>query len=351
MPKYATIADDIRSRIHQGEYADGMKLPIENDMMQAYDVSRQTIRKAMDVLEGEGIVLRRRGSGTFVRRHKSIARTGVVGLIATDISGEIPPQVLRGMERALTKEGYAMVLRSTRNHVDNERQMLAYFLDNPVDGLIIDGTKTMLPSPNIDLFKRLMDGGTPMVFINAPYRELPDCVCVTMDDEGGAATLTNYLIDSGCRRIGGLFQIDYEQGLRRYAGYTRALVRAGLPIIDQHIIWFSNETKNTELAEYYANDMFEPFRDLDGFICQNDLFSRFVIRLYRIMLGKIPRVVGFDDILTSPFPQIDYVTLPHPKDAMGALAARKLLALIRGESAVSEVVPWGAPKHITESDE
>lgn len=229
MPKYSDIVNDIRSQILQGDYADGAKLPIENEMMRSYAVSRQTIRKAMDVLEAEGVVMRRRGSGTFVRRHRSVARTGIVGLIATDISGQIPPQVLRGMERAFTKEGFAMVLRSTRNHVQYERQMLEYFLDNPVDGLIIDGTKTTLPNPNLDLIRRLMDEGTPIVFVNGAYRGMEDAVCVTMDDEGGAATLTNYLIENGCRNIGGLFQIDYEQGLMRYAGYTRALVRRGCP--------------------------------------------------------------------------------------------------------------------------
>lgn len=351
MLKYAMIADDIRARIQDGTYTDDSKLPIEDAMMLNYGVSRQTIRKAMDVLESEGIVERKRGSGTFVRRaRRQAARTGIVGIIATDISGYIFPLVLRGIEKVLTKNEYITALRSTRNHIDVERQMLEYYIENPVDGLIIDGTKTALPNPNIELYRKLQDARVPMVFVNGPYAELGDVICVSMDDEGGAAILTKHLIDSGCKRIGGIFQSDFIQGLRRYSGFTKTCVREGLPIIDQGILWFNNESKNDPLRRYYAPETFKLISDLDGMLCFNDAFSCNIMQLFRSMGdGRVPKVVGFDDMMPSPFPPQEYVTLPHAKEELGAIAARKLISLIRGEKVESELLKWGSLKLVSES--
>ncbi|RQR32756.1 FadR family transcriptional regulator [Burkholderia sp. Bp9143] len=63
---YQRIADQIRSLIEDGRFADGERLPPERDLAQQLGVSRPSVREALIALEIEGIVEVRMGSGVFV---------------------------------------------------------------------------------------------------------------------------------------------------------------------------------------------------------------------------------------------------------------------------------------------
>lgn len=67
MAKYEEIAEDIRQSILSGKYNPNEQLPLEKEMCEKYGVSRITIKKAVDELVTQGLVIKRRGSGTFVK--------------------------------------------------------------------------------------------------------------------------------------------------------------------------------------------------------------------------------------------------------------------------------------------
>ena len=60
--RYRQVADAIRRRIGAGEYPSGA-LETEAELCRAYEVSRITVRKALELLRDEGIVTSRKGSG------------------------------------------------------------------------------------------------------------------------------------------------------------------------------------------------------------------------------------------------------------------------------------------------
>lgn len=66
--KYDRIAADLRRRITEGELAPGERLPAETDLMDRYRVALNTVRRAVDMLAAEGLVEKRQGVGTWVRR-------------------------------------------------------------------------------------------------------------------------------------------------------------------------------------------------------------------------------------------------------------------------------------------
>lgn len=66
-PMYQIIADDLVARIADGEFPVGSQLPTESTLVTRYGVSRMTVRQAMDQLERNRIIVRRRGSGSYVR--------------------------------------------------------------------------------------------------------------------------------------------------------------------------------------------------------------------------------------------------------------------------------------------
>lgn len=64
---YKNIAAEITQRIYQGEYPSGSYLPSENSLAQEFEVTRSTIRKALNVLKEKGTIESRQGKGYLVR--------------------------------------------------------------------------------------------------------------------------------------------------------------------------------------------------------------------------------------------------------------------------------------------
>jgi GntR family transcriptional regulator len=66
VPRYVQIADVLRQRIARGGWSFGTRLPSNEELMREFDVSRITIRQAVDVLARDGLLEARQGTGTFV---------------------------------------------------------------------------------------------------------------------------------------------------------------------------------------------------------------------------------------------------------------------------------------------
>jgi GntR family transcriptional regulator len=61
----ATVTDDLRRRLRDGEWPPGTRLPGEHHLASEYGVSRATVRTALRALESEGLTTTRHGSGTY----------------------------------------------------------------------------------------------------------------------------------------------------------------------------------------------------------------------------------------------------------------------------------------------
>ncbi|AVQ46220.1 TPA: trehalose operon repressor [Clostridium botulinum] len=64
--KYLTIYNEISNKIENNKIQSGEKLSSENEMMKEYNVSRDTIRKALNLLESNGYIQKVKGKGSFV---------------------------------------------------------------------------------------------------------------------------------------------------------------------------------------------------------------------------------------------------------------------------------------------
>ena len=67
-PKYRMVMMSLIERIDNNEFAPRYVLPSENELIQTYNVSRITVRKALDELEMQDYIFRRQGKGTFVNQ-------------------------------------------------------------------------------------------------------------------------------------------------------------------------------------------------------------------------------------------------------------------------------------------
>lgn len=73
IPLYAKISNDLRFKIYTNEWKVDEQIPTEMELCDTYNVSRITVRKAIDLLVQEGLLCRQRAVGTFVRSNNEQA--------------------------------------------------------------------------------------------------------------------------------------------------------------------------------------------------------------------------------------------------------------------------------------
>lgn len=64
--KYRKIYQDLSGKIINGEYKEGTQLPSENLLVKSYGVSRETVRKALSLLQTNGYIQKLKGKGSIV---------------------------------------------------------------------------------------------------------------------------------------------------------------------------------------------------------------------------------------------------------------------------------------------
>lgn len=80
LPLYQQIYEVLRAQINRGDWRPGDMLPTETSLLDQYQVSRATVRQALDALVQEGLIYRERGRGTFVS-HPTVQQ-GLVRIVS-----------------------------------------------------------------------------------------------------------------------------------------------------------------------------------------------------------------------------------------------------------------------------
>ena len=346
-PKYQTIADELRIHIEAGKYSGSETLPTEFAIAEEYRVSRQTVRQALSLLVRDGLIEKRQGSGSRIVRRKTApeqAQHSSVAVVTTYISDYIFPSILREVEKTLAQHNCTPSLFSTQNQVDSERKILKNLLNMPISGVLVEGSKTALPNPNLDLYRQLLDNGLPLVFMHGGYSDLPGAMTVLDDNRAGGRMLVEYLHRKGHRDIAGIFKSDDLQGLQRYAGYIDALRDLGLSMDDRRVYWYNTEAKERLLSGASTTSVLEPtLRGCTAVVCYNDeIANRLVNDLVKrgVRIPEELAVVSFDNSQYSELSPVRITSLSHGEYNVGQMAADLLIRMMAGEPCRSETAPW-----------
>jgi GntR family transcriptional regulator, N-acetylglucosamine utilization regulator len=100
VPMHYQVQQDMRERITTGVWPAGQMLPGEMELCTLYGVSRTTMRQAISSLVDEGLIVRERGRGSFVR--SSMVTAGTRGL--TSFTGELATLGLKAGARLLSRQ-------------------------------------------------------------------------------------------------------------------------------------------------------------------------------------------------------------------------------------------------------
>lgn len=347
-PKYKQIADTLRRQITDKTYPPGSLLPTEQQLHEIFDASRQTVRQALQCLVDDGLITRRQGSGSRVVDTSSAAGAPrrTVAIITTYIGEYIFPGILREAEAVLSANNCTTMLFATSNQVSCERRILQDLLnEKSVDGILVEGTKTTLPNPNLDLYRALQAKGIPFIFIHGNYEGLRDAVMVLDDNYAGGRQLVDYLVGKGHSRIAGIFKSDDVQGHQRYAGFTAALRDHAIMVEDRNIFWYRTEDKD-ELhheSSLWTDKLAPLLKNNSAVVCYNDEVASFVVQSLLRDGVRIPEemaVVSFDNSIYSNLSACRITSLSHGSYNAGRIAAEALIQIFHGKSVQSTAMPW-----------
>ena len=345
--KYEQLAGILRSELQQQVRQGSKRLPTEAVLSERYHMSRQTVRHALQLLEEEGLIVRRQGSGSYIRSTGADSGVRQIAVVTTFLDDYIFPSILHDVQNVLSRESYSTLVFATENQVSREREILSRLLQMQISAVLIEGVKTTLPTPNEDLYQLLRSRGIPVLFLHGAYSNLSDFPCLQDDNYAGGYLLTQYLLTHGHTRITGIFKSDDIQGPQRYHGMVCALRDSRLPIRDDTIFWYDTQDRavlvgsgHSELLEHFIRHR---IGDSTAVICYNDEIAFLLIRQLLAAGKAVPEdvaVVSFDNSFYSQIGPVPITSLGHKSSHTGKAAAEMLLQILSGAEPKNTRLEW-----------
>lgn len=219
-PKYQRILDHLNVEILSGRLGPGTALPTEAELCRNLQMSRGTVRQALAELEGDGMIERIQGKGTFVKteqQRQSTRQLATFALIAPQLREGFYPSLVHGFEQASSGFQHQVVVSNSGNDIGRQADLVLQMIDRAVGGVALVPT-TKSPTPGYQV-KQLQKNHIPVVFCHRTVEGV-SAPCVTWSGydvgfQAGAA-----LLKQGHCRVGFAFAnltsmgAEYERGLR-----------------------------------------------------------------------------------------------------------------------------------------
>jgi LacI family transcriptional regulator len=141
-------------------------------------------------------------------------RSYIAGLVVPDLVHPFFGQVAKGLSSGLRKKGYSLVLSSSEDDPELERQEVEQLLARRVDVLIVASAQS-----TVETFHRLEEQNIPYVLIDRRFDGLA-ANFVGVDDAAAGELATAHLIEAGCRRIAHIGGPKVSTALGRVAGFA-----------------------------------------------------------------------------------------------------------------------------------
>ncbi len=376
--KYKWLIEQLREIISDSIQKGINKLPTEQELAVRYRVSRQTVRAALAVLEDEREIRRIKGSGAYITGLSSLEDRNIVGILIPDEQQYEYPALINDIRVTLAAEGFSCKVYRTHNHVNQERQILQFLLKSPLRALIVEPVKSALPSPNTELYQKLIQKGTSILFLGCAYPQLSQIPVIYEDNLYGAGLLVQSLVEKGHSSIAGIFQMDDQRGHERYQGFLDAMQNQGLTVPDRNICWYTTQElddfRQSRDISFLKKFLERITPDCTAFICEDDFIAWLLweeLSLGNTLALKREKRIATHAPLSSSLQNTGFTaasaihsfeptialaafntsylttsgllratTLTHSAHQPGTLAAQMSISKLKGLPVSSQEVPW-----------
>lgn len=320
--KHIQLFEELGRAIQKGAYMPGQRLPTEAELMQQFGVSRTTVTRTLRDLEHQGVIRRRRGSGTFVKeiQQSVIAQFGMI------VHGVEPGSIFLNVYEALARvtDRTGDQLRLTHLNAQENRDVEAA---ESAERMIKMGVRGVFYLPhsisqktdpvNRRVLELFAAANVPVVLLDRdvcdfPQRSSYDLVGV--DNLRGGYLLGQHMVDVGCRQP--LFfseNISFSSARARWIGY-----RAAMEANNIEARAFGVDVESAA-AVLQVVRRYKP----DGIVCDNDRHAAIIMRHLLNAKISIPgeiKLAGFDDTPTASLLTVPLTTVRQPANAIALRA-------------------------------
>lgn len=347
MHKYETLASHLTDQIARNLQNGISKLPTEAELCRQHHVSRQTVRSALALLQAQGIISSRQGSGSYATGLSDQESRNIIPILISSQQESIYPVLLSDIRTGLANNGYRLQVCETNNNTFHEREHLLTLLNDPPRIMIVEGCRSALPNPNLDLYMKLRQSHTSLLFLHSQYASLSDAICIKDDNYYGGYLLARHLTSLGHTQIAALLKIDDVRGHERYFGIVSCLRDLGLFLKDENVGWFTSP--NLEKLEKLQDTRFltcfiqDCLQDCSAVICYNDEIAYWLIHeLSRSGIAVPERIsiVCFENSYLSDLSPVPITALSHKPHETGESIVSCAVQMLKGIPAVSQEIPW-----------
>lgn len=339
--KSDVVYENLKARIHAGEFNIVDRLPSEVDLARYYGCSRPTLRKALQSLEDDRVIVRKQGAGSFLSTEgmdsygsqtEPKRKKGLFGIIfpslganyVFDIICSEVTRILAQYDCSLVWGG--IVVPSSVNLEEDVKHICAKYIELKVDGVFFAPIEY---TPLRDTLNRYIEqafdsAGIPLVLIDSDICAFPDRSrhdLVSSDHIEAGYLITSHMIESHARNIHFLSPNMSAHTIKlRQIGYREALYDADIPVRRERV----HEGDPADVQFVSSIMAFEPH----AILCSNDGTAIVLQETLRSMGVQVPRdvaVAGFDNLSYLSQIRVPLSSISQPTERISREAVRLML--------------------------
>ncbi len=262
--------------------------------------------------------------------HLRKQKSNIIGLIIPEANMFFFPSVIKGLSEIIQKSGYKLLVLLSNDDIQQEIENVRICYENGVDGLLITLSNQ---TDQLDHLQELKEAGIPVVLLDKVL-DNNDFDEVIINDSKGTQLCVDYLLETGCRRILGLFgNRTLTITSKRLDGFNELIDSKKELDITTECHFVSNTFNAWECVDaVYPN--FKP----DGIFAMSDEIIAGVIPALKRLNVKIPEecsVIGISDGYLPKIldPEVSY--LHHDGLNLGKMAAHHILQKLKDKDSES----------------
>jgi len=350
------MAQDLRT----GHYRPGALLPSENELAGRYNVSRTTLRRALAILDEQGLLHKHKGRGIVVPVAPTVKGSDPdrdamaldlhpVGsaaelTIAVLLSG--PPnahkhRLQEGINRYAKQAGLKFQMISFVQDYEKALAGVRHLSAYSIQGAIV---YPVAEDGFISAVQDLIQKQFPLICVDRVIGGIHASL-VEVDNAAGTYGATQHMIEKH-HRPACFVSLPLENTTihRRFEGYRHAMIDAGYEDLIGDLTFFSDIVEHdrefwkpaqTWLPGFKAAmRCFEKVSPPLSVVCLNDVAAQGVYKAARdrgLVVGKDVTVTGFDDLPMTKLMDPPLTTVRQPSDQLGYQAAKLLHGIMRSK--------------------
>ncbi len=329
-PLYEQLAERVREMIEAQELW-GQRLAPERELAGAFGVSQDTVRRGLQALAAEGLLVRRSGRGTMVlaKPPSSGGKSRTRVLLVSAWERQAPDYVghmISGLGAGISSEANWNADFTDVSSPPGRAALLENLRTSPPDGMI------MISVTDRTLIERCLQvWNGPIVVLDHQHPDLP-VTSVCDDGRGGAQMAVKHLISLGHRRIGFVDVARQELNPWRRDGYIAALRAADMEVDPELIVNASGSVLAGMVAGEQLLDLANPPTAVFAFDGQRAWGVWQAAERRGLEVGRDFAIIGVGGAQQSApdFPGLSIVMIDAWE--LGRVAVRELRELVAGRS-------------------